>query len=152
MLWLLHNILYPYPRSKYIWMRVRMRHETDKAVLVLCDDAKIWIPKSRIRKVKLRNSSFWIYIREASLQQYWWGWREDSIRRKFNAPYLSTYYQESPLLARIFTVRLLTVSDVCMQVFWCWMGTIWAQLNRKTNYDLLENSHPTNIKSSLFTS
>jgi len=64
MFWLLYSLLYPYPQPKYTWIKVRMRHETEKAILVLCDGAKIWIPKSRIRKIKLRKGKFWINIPE----------------------------------------------------------------------------------------
>lgn len=67
MLWLLNNYLYPYPKQTYIWARVRMRYETNKAILVLHNDIKIWIPKSRIRKIKFRKGSFWIYVREDNL-------------------------------------------------------------------------------------
>jgi len=100
MFWLLNSLLYPYPRSKYIWARVRMRYETEKVVrrahhpssfdklrtntecsrmcsnhpersrrtlLVLYKGTKIWVPKSRIDKIKLRKGSFWIYVQENSL-------------------------------------------------------------------------------------
>ncbi|MFH1362947.1 MAG: hypothetical protein ABIH45_01875 [Candidatus Omnitrophota bacterium] len=40
-----------------------MRYETEKAVLVMVEDEKVWIPKSRIRKVKLKKGWFWVYAR-----------------------------------------------------------------------------------------
>ena len=51
------------PWPKYAWLKVRMRHETEKAVLVMVEDEKIWLPKSRIRKVKLKKGWFWIDVR-----------------------------------------------------------------------------------------
>jgi len=38
-------------------------HETDKAILV-DNGMKIWIPKSRIGGIRLRNDIFEIYVRE----------------------------------------------------------------------------------------
>ncbi len=55
------NLLYP--KEKYIWAQVRMLYETDKAVLV-DNGMKIWIPKSRIRGIKLRSNIFEIYVKE----------------------------------------------------------------------------------------
>jgi len=57
----LSNLLRSKP--KYIWAQVRILHETDKAILVYCD-RKIWIPKSRIGRIRLRNNVFEIYIEE----------------------------------------------------------------------------------------
>ena len=55
-----------YPRKKYIWSRVRILHETDKAILV-DNGMKIWIPKSRIHRIRLRNNIFEIYVRESAV-------------------------------------------------------------------------------------
>ncbi|MBA7491720.1 hypothetical protein ES702_02268 [subsurface metagenome] len=55
-----------YPEERYIWARVRILHETDKAILV-DNGIKIWIPKSRIRKTRLRNNIFEIYVRESTV-------------------------------------------------------------------------------------
>jgi len=73
MFWLLNSLLYPYPRPKYIWAKVQMRYETEKAILVLYKGIKTWVPKSRIGKIKLRKGSFWIYVSESSLdsQKFW---------------------------------------------------------------------------------
>jgi len=38
--------------TRYIWARVRILHETDKAILV-DNGMKIWIPKSRIHGIRL---------------------------------------------------------------------------------------------------
>lgn len=70
MRWLLNNYLSAYPQSRYIWARVRMRYETEKAILVLYEEAKVWLPKSRIGKVKLKKGVFWIYVPEANLRQH----------------------------------------------------------------------------------
>lgn len=68
MFWLLNNYPPPYPKPKYIWARVRMRYETEKAILVIHKETKLWIPKSRIRRAKLRKGSFWIHVRETNLR------------------------------------------------------------------------------------
>lgn len=53
-----------YPQERYIWAKVRIIHETDKAVLV-DNGRKFWIPKSRICGVRLKNSTFEIYVKES---------------------------------------------------------------------------------------
>ncbi len=58
------NLLYP--KEKYVWARVRILHETDKAILV-DNGMKIWIPKSRIRRMRLRNNIFEIYVKESTI-------------------------------------------------------------------------------------
>jgi len=46
--------------ERLIWVKVRILHETDKAILVQhC--RKLWIPKSRIYGVRLKNNTFEIY-------------------------------------------------------------------------------------------
>jgi hypothetical protein len=55
-----------YPKERYIWAQVRIIHETDKAILV-GNGRKSWIPKSWISKVRLRNNTFEIYVKENSL-------------------------------------------------------------------------------------
>ncbi len=62
MLWFLSNFLHPYLKPKYIWVKVRIRYETEKAILVLCKGAKVWLPKSRIDKIKFKRGVFWIYV------------------------------------------------------------------------------------------
>jgi len=52
------------PREHYIWAQVRILYETDKAILVY-NSMKIWIPKSRIHKIRLRNNAFEIYVKES---------------------------------------------------------------------------------------
>jgi hypothetical protein len=58
----LRNLLYP--KEKYIWAQIHILHETEKAILV-DNGMKIWIPKSRIRRIRLRNNTFEIYVKES---------------------------------------------------------------------------------------
>ena len=55
-----------HPKERYIWVQVRILHETEKAILAE-NDMKIWIPKSRIQKIRLRNNIFEIYVMEVIL-------------------------------------------------------------------------------------
>ena len=66
MLWPLNvrNLLSP--KEKYLWVQVRILHETDKAVLV-DNGMKIWIPKSQIHRIRLRNNTFEIYVKESTV-------------------------------------------------------------------------------------
>ena len=58
------NLLHP--KEKYVWARVRILHETDK-VMLIDNGMKIWIPKSRIRQIRLRNNTFKIQVKESTL-------------------------------------------------------------------------------------
>jgi len=55
-----------HPKEKYIWVQVRIVHETDKAVLI-DKGMKTWIPKSRICKIRLKNNVFEIYVKEGTV-------------------------------------------------------------------------------------
>lgn len=55
-----------YPKEKYIWAQVHILHETEKAILI-DNGMKIWIPKSRIRRIRLRNNTFEIYVNESTV-------------------------------------------------------------------------------------
>ena len=55
-----------YPKEKYIWAQVRILYETDKAILI-DNGMKIWIPKSRIHRIRLRNNIFEIYVKESTV-------------------------------------------------------------------------------------
>jgi len=55
-----------HPKERCIWVQVPILHETDKTVLV-DDGTKIWIPKSRIHGIKLRNNIFEIYVKESTV-------------------------------------------------------------------------------------
>jgi len=52
-----------YPKKRYIWTQIRILHETNKAILVE-SGRKLWIPKSRIYGIRLRNNIFEIYVDE----------------------------------------------------------------------------------------
>jgi len=55
-----------YPKERYIWARVRIIHETDKAILA-DNGRKTWIPKSQICKIRLNNSTFEIYVKDSTM-------------------------------------------------------------------------------------
>ena len=52
--------------DRHVWVPVRILHETRKAVLV-STAVKLWIPKSKIRAIRLRRNTFEIYVREELL-------------------------------------------------------------------------------------
>ncbi len=56
-----------YPKERFIWVPVRIIHETDKAILV-DNGRKFWIPKSRIYGTRLKNNTFEIYIKERAVR------------------------------------------------------------------------------------
>ena len=58
-----------YPQEEYTWRQVRTLYETKKAILVE-NAMKIWIPKSRIQKIRLRNNNFEIYVKENIVRWY----------------------------------------------------------------------------------
>ena len=60
----IYNIVYP--KERCLWVKVRILHETDKAILVKTT-AKVWIPKSRILKIRLRKNRFEVYVRESAI-------------------------------------------------------------------------------------
>ncbi len=55
-----------HPKERYIWVQIRIIHETDKAILV-DNGTKIWILKSRIRRIRLQNNIFEIYVKESTV-------------------------------------------------------------------------------------
>ena len=57
----LRNILYQ--ENSYIWVQVKIIHETGKAILV-DHGRRVWIAKSQIAKIRLRKGIFEIYIKE----------------------------------------------------------------------------------------
>ncbi len=61
----IHNVIYP--KEKYVWARVRILRETDKAILV-DNGMKSWIPKSRIYGIRLRSNAFEIYVKESAVE------------------------------------------------------------------------------------
>lgn len=61
----LRSILYP--ENRYIWVQVKIIHETNKAILV-DQGRKVWIAKSQIAKIRLRKRRFEIYVRKNMLE------------------------------------------------------------------------------------
>ena len=55
-----------YSSERYIWVQVRILHETNKAILI-DNGIKIWIPKSRIHGIRLRKNVFEIYVYEMTI-------------------------------------------------------------------------------------
>lgn len=55
-----------YHKERYIWTPVKIIQETEKAVLV-DNGRKTWIPKSRIRGIRLKNNVFEIYAKESTI-------------------------------------------------------------------------------------
>ncbi len=55
-----------HPKERYIWAQVRILRETDKAASV-DNGMKIWIPKSQIRRIRLRNNVFEICGKESTI-------------------------------------------------------------------------------------
>ena len=55
-----------YPKPRYMWVQVKILHETKKAVLFE-NVEKMWIPKSQIRKIRLKHDIFEIYVREGMI-------------------------------------------------------------------------------------
>jgi hypothetical protein len=53
-------------KERYIWAQIHMLHETDKAALV-DNGMRIWIPKSRIHEIRLRNNTFEVYVKESTV-------------------------------------------------------------------------------------
>ena len=63
------NLTRPFtrPKPRYIWVKVHILHETSKAILVYYG-VKQWVPKSRICKIRLKNSVFEVYVKEWMLE------------------------------------------------------------------------------------
>ena len=60
--WLFYNYQPKYPIQKKIWIKIRFIHETQKAILVYCNNKKNWIPKSHLFKIRLRKGVFEVYV------------------------------------------------------------------------------------------
>ena len=54
------------PKERYIWVQVRILRETEKAILI-DNGMKIWIPKSWIHGIRLKNNTFEIYVKESTI-------------------------------------------------------------------------------------
>ena len=56
-------------KERYIWAQVRILYETDKTVLI-DNETRICMPKSRIYRIRLRNNTFEIYVKESTVGEY----------------------------------------------------------------------------------
>jgi len=54
------------PKKRYIWTQIRILHRADKAILV-DNGMKIWIPKSWMHGIRLRNNIFEIHVKESTV-------------------------------------------------------------------------------------
>ena len=64
----IYSALYTnYPKERYIWAKIRILHETNKAVLV-DNGRRFWISKSRIYRIRLRKDIFEIYTTKSSIR------------------------------------------------------------------------------------
>jgi len=53
-----------YPEEKHVWARVRILHEAEGAILA--DNGRMfWIPKSRIKGIRLKGKGFEVYVEES---------------------------------------------------------------------------------------
>ena len=59
----IYNLLNP---ERYIWLQIRILHETDKAILI-DNGMKIWIAKSQIYRIRLRKNVFEIYVKDGRI-------------------------------------------------------------------------------------
>ncbi len=66
MFWPLSVYRLMHPKVRYIWVKIRILHETEKAILI-DNGMKIWIPKSQIYGIRLRNNIFEIYVKEGTV-------------------------------------------------------------------------------------
>jgi len=66
MSWPLSGHRLTHPKERHIWVKIRILHETEKAILI-DNGMRIWIPKSRIRKIRLKNNVFEIYVKESTV-------------------------------------------------------------------------------------
>ncbi len=56
-----------YPKERYIWIKIRILHETNKAILI--DIGKrLWLPKSSIYKIRLKDNTFEIYTKTGTIR------------------------------------------------------------------------------------
>ena len=53
-----------YPEEKHIWAGVRILHESKGAILA-DNGRRFWIPKARIKGIRLRRNGFEVYVEES---------------------------------------------------------------------------------------
>ncbi len=66
MFWPLSIYRLIYPKVRCIWAQVHILQETEKAILI-DNGMKMWIPKSQIYGIRLRNNIFEIYVKESTV-------------------------------------------------------------------------------------
>jgi len=57
-----------FPEEKRLWVKVRILHETQKAVLVELPLDKQWIPKSRIDGIRIKDKNFEFLLKESIIR------------------------------------------------------------------------------------
>jgi len=67
MFWPLSIFRLMHAKERYVWAQILILQATDKAALV-DDGMKIWIQKPRIRRIRLRNTIFEVYVKG----KYFW--------------------------------------------------------------------------------
>jgi len=67
MFWSLNIRNFLGPKEKCVWAQIRILHETDKAILV-DNGTRTWIPKSQIHRIRLRDNTFEIYVKESTVK------------------------------------------------------------------------------------
>ncbi len=55
-----------HPQERRIWVKIRILHETGKAVLI-DNGTRIWIPKSQIHKIRLRDNIFEVHLKKSTV-------------------------------------------------------------------------------------
>ena len=53
-----------YSKEKHVWAGVRILHEAEKAILA-DNGRRFWIPKSRIKGIRLKGDRFEVYVEES---------------------------------------------------------------------------------------
>ena len=66
MFWPLSIYRLIYPKQRYIWAQIRILHETEKAILI-DNGMKIWVPRPSIYRIRLKNNTFEIYVKESTV-------------------------------------------------------------------------------------
>jgi len=55
------------PEERRLWVKVRILHETQKAVLIESPTDQQWIPKSRIDAVRIKDKNFEFLLKESMI-------------------------------------------------------------------------------------
>ncbi|MCK4860076.1 MAG: hypothetical protein KAS87_05920 [Candidatus Omnitrophica bacterium] len=68
-IWIKYLINFPFGFFDYVWVDVVIARETPKAILVIFDNKKVWLPKAWIIKIKRDKGSNKTRIK---LSEYHW--------------------------------------------------------------------------------